>query len=350
MSQEFCTRFEQFKPTGKTVNGIRVGFGVDIDGCVDPGMLKHEDAFGIASIQHYGLQMVTGTAKRAWMFVNCYSKDRGITRFRALYKWADVLKGTPDVVESGVAIPDFTFLRRWCDVTSSYSPEALYGYLAEGDFSGVLESGDSRREAFEELHGVLEWSNKVNAGVHGATENLGAFPNAVTALRRAYEMGVDICAVSGTPEDHVITQLGKYGVLDCFIGIFAQQAGKKSAALATMMAGPGCEAKSSPVLDNVEPSYDVLLMMGDAPKDYDEAKKANSDLSGSEDGPCRMFFIEVGHENQSWKLFNEEVLDKIVANAWDRGHEMELAQKGLDNLDRIWEPDVAPIDTFARRT
>jgi len=347
---DFYTRFEQFNPSGRAVNGIRVGFGVDIDGCVDPGMLKHEDAFGVASIQYYGLQMVTGVAKLAWMFVNCYSNDRGITRFRALYKWADVLKGTPSVVESGVTIPDFKYLRRWCDVTSSYSPEALYDYLAEGDFSGVLEAGDTQKGAFDELHGVLEWSNKVNAGVHAATENVTGFPNAAKALRRAYEMGVDLCAVSGTPEDHVITQLGKYGVLDCFIGIFAQQAGKKSAALATMMAGPDYDSKERPVLDNVEADYDVLLMVGDAPKDYDEAKKANEDLSGGDDSPCRMFFIEVGRENQSWKTFDEEVLDKIVANAWDRDHEMELVQRGLRNLDRVWEPDVTPIDTFAQRS
>jgi phosphoglycolate phosphatase-like HAD superfamily hydrolase len=344
------TRFEQFKPSGRTVNGLRVAFGIDIDGCVDPGMLKHEDGFATVSVQHYGLQMITGIAKRAWMFVNCFSNDRGITRFRALYMWADVLLQTPTALEAGVDIPKFKYLRRWCDVTDSYSPEALYKYLAEGDFSGILEDGDNQAEAFEELHGVYEWSSRINATVGPATANMTAFPYAVTALKRAHELGVDLCAVSGTPEEHVIKQLGIYGVLDCFIGIFAQQAGKKCVALATMMAGPDFASVDSPVMDNAETNYDVLLMMGDAPKDHGESLKANELLTGSEDSPCRMYFIEVGRENQSWKTFNEEVLDQVFSNTWSKEHEAELVARGLANLDRIWEPDVAPIDTFPKRS
>ncbi|MDA1140876.1 MAG: HAD family hydrolase [Planctomycetota bacterium] len=344
------TRFEQFKPSGRTVNGLRVAFGIDIDGCVDPGMLKHEDGFATVSVQDYGLQMITGIAKRAWMFVNCFSNDRGITRFRALFMWADLLLQTPAAVESGVDIPTFKYLRRWCDVTNSYSPEALYNYLAEGDFSGVLEEGDSRSDAFVELHGVYEWSSRINENVGPATEHMTAFPHAVTALKRAHELGVDLCAVSGTPEEHVVKQLEIYGVLDCFIGIFAQQAGKKSAALATMMAGPDFASAKRPVLENVKANYDVILMIGDAPKDHGESLTANEILTGSEDSPCRMYFIEVDHENQSWKTFNEEVLDQVIANTWKKEHEADLVGRGLANLDRVWDPDVAPIDTFARRT
>ena len=346
---DFFTRFEQFKPAGRNVNGLRVAFGVDIDGCVDPGMLKHEDGFATASVQHYGLQMLTGIAKRAWMFVNCFSNDRGITRFRALYMWADVLRETPSVQDSGVAIPEFPFLRRWCDMTSSYSPEALDEFLSSGDFSSILKDGESQETAAEELHGVYEWSNKVNSNVHAATENVTAFSNAVVALKRAHEMGVDLCAVSGTPERHVITQLEKYGVLDCFIGIFAQQAGKKSAALTTMMVGPQPESAERPLLDQLEANYDVILMMGDAPKDYAESQQANQDLSGDKDKPCRMFFVEVGRENQSWKLFNDEVLDKIVSNKWDSAQESELIKRSLSNLDRVWDSEITPIDTFPKR-
>jgi len=344
------TRFEQFRPSGRTVNGLRVAFGIDIDGCVDPGMLKHEDGFATVSVQHYGLQMITGIAKRAWMFVNCFSNDRGISRFRALYMWADVLLQTPAAVEAGVKIPEFKFLRRWCDVTDSYSPEALYKYISSGDLSGVLEDRDTPADAFWELQGVHEWSSRINDKVGPATENLAAFPHAVNALKRAHELGVDLCAVSGTPEEHVLKQLGIYGVLDCFIAIFAQQAGKKCVALATMMAGPDFPSAGSPALENVEANYDVLLMMGDAPKDHGESLKANELLTGNEDSPCRMFFIEVGRENQSWKIFNEEVLDQVVANSWSKEHEAELVARGLANLDRVWEPDVAPIDTFAKRS
>jgi phosphoglycolate phosphatase-like HAD superfamily hydrolase len=343
---DFVTRFEDFQPSGRTVDGKRVAAGIDIDGCVDPGMYKHETGFALASIFSYGLQMVTPMAMRAWMYVNCYSESRGITRFKALYMWADILRETPSVQKTGVDIPQFKYLRRWADITPSFSPEALYAYLSGGDLSGVLKEGDDYRDAFDELYGVLQWSNKVNSMVPPTVENMDAFPNAAKAIRRAYEMGVDICAVSGTPEQHVVTQLEKYGILDCFTGIFAQQAGKKNAALVTMMVGPGWEDKNRPLLDGNVANYDVIWMMGDAPKDYSEAQKANKQLTGSEDDPVKMFLLQVGRENESWELFDNEVLDQLVAEEWSREDEQRLIQKGLDNLKREWTPGTVPIETF----
>ena len=65
MAEKYVTRFPQYKPSGNTINGKRVAVGVDIDGCVDPGMYKHETGFALAPIFHYDLQMITPMAMRA---------------------------------------------------------------------------------------------------------------------------------------------------------------------------------------------------------------------------------------------------------------------------------------------
>jgi hypothetical protein len=58
--------------------------------------------------------------------------------------------------------------------------------------------------------------------------------------------------------------------------------------------------------------------------------------------------IEVGRENESWQRFSTNVLDRFITNAWSKEEELELINRGLANLDRVWEPDVLPIDTYAK--
>lgn len=347
----YMVEFKDFKPSGRTVGGKRVAAGIDIDGCVDPGMYKHETGFALASIFQYNMQMATPDAMRAWMFVNCYSKTRGISRFQALYTWLDTLKQIPAVVESGVVIPELTYLRRWTNIPGQkFSPESLKAYVEKGDYSQILQTGDSKDEADKELHKVLVWSDDVNARVSGgAVENIVAFPNAVKALRRANEMGVDLVAVSGTPQKHVVTQLGIYGIIDCFTAIYGQQAGQKNEALTTMMAGPDWKGKPTPLLEKLTANYDIILMMGDAPKDYEEAKKANKILTGMTEDPVRMFLVEVGRENESWNVFNKELLNQIVAGTWSRDDELARIQRGLDNLDRVLDMNGSAIDAFPLR-
>lgn len=331
---KYATTFGQFRPSDRTAKGKKVVFFEDIDGCVDPGMLKHEDGFGTASIQHYRLQMVTELAKHAWMYVNCYSLDRGITRFKALYKWADLLRETlkdSDLVREGVIqIPEFKFLKRWANTTEKYSPEALDAYIRKGDFSEILQQGDKENDAHYELVDVLQWSNRVNSLVNATVENIKAFPNAAKSIKTAYEQGVDLIAVSGTPETHVIAQLTEYGLIDYFIAIFAQQAGKKRDAIRAVL-----ESKK----------YDISCMFGDAPEDNAQRQKANSELSGNENGSCRMYFIKAGKEDECWRYFNEIVLEKLVVGAWPAEEESRLVQEATRNLDRLWVP-TPRIETF----
>lgn len=349
MSAKFVTRYQNYKPSGRTVNGRRIAVGVDIDGCVDPGMYKHETGFAVASLYEYKLQMITPIGMRAWMFVNCYSLDRGISRFVALYKWADILRNTPAVAATNVEIPDFKFLRRWQAVTKSLSPESLGAYLEAADFSAVMQAGDTGEAVRDELAQVLRWSKRVDELAHEASENLHPFPEAARAIRRMHELGVDVCAVSGTPEKHVIGHLEEYGLIDCFQAVYAQQAGKKHLSLSHIFCGSHENVEGKTLLDTNAPQYDLVMMFGDAPQDYKECKQANKKLGGSEEKPVRMFFIEAGRENETWKFYCDNVLDKFVSNTWSVEEEQKLINKGLANLDRVWDSGLAPIDTYAKR-
>lgn len=350
MSDNFVTRFPEYKPSGRTVSGKRIAVGIDIDGCVDPGMYKHEPGFAVATIYHFKLQMITPMAMRAWMFVNAYSMDRGISRFVSLYKVLDILRETPSVQAINLNLPTLPYLRRWAEVTKSLSPEALTKFIEQGDFSSILGKGDSAEQAKAELEDIVKWSARVNELAREASANLTAFPAAIKVIRKLNDMGVDICAVSGTPEDHVIKHLRQYELIDCFRAVFAQQAGKKHLALTTLMSGKSSDFGSAPLLDSIKPQYDYCSMFGDAPKDYEESLLANKILSGSESGPVRMCLIEVGRENESWQYFYDKVLNEFVSGSWSKENEAALIKKGLANLDRMWDPNLMPIDTFPKRS
>ena len=262
-----------------------------MDGCVDMGMEKHLLAFGAASVCHYGLQPIQNVAMKAWMYVNFFSMDRGVSRFVTLYKWADIVNSTRAASSLGLSAPDFKYLRRWASAASALSPEALSAFIESGDAAPILEKGESAEEAFAELSSVLEWSGRVNALVPEATAHMRAFPNAVAAIQEGYARGVDYAIVSGTPQSHIETMAAKYGIADCLEALWGQQAGRKSHGLVTMMIGQiereeleAAIEEERPLLESREPQYDVLTMVGDAPKDNAERMKANLALSGSKDG------------------------------------------------------------------
>ncbi|MEA2037724.1 MAG: hypothetical protein U9O94_09520 [Nanoarchaeota archaeon] len=343
----YVRELKDYKPSGRDVGGMKVGIGVDLDGCVDPGMKKHCLGFAPAAVINYNLQAIQDIGVKAWMYINCYSQDAGKSRFVTLHMWADLLRESEPVKEMGVEIPKFQYLPRWTEVTNSLSTGALKAYLEKGDFSAILGEGDKKEEAVAELSAALKWSQDVDSRVPEASANITPFPNAVNTIRRAYDMGADISIVSGTPMAHVEKHIEKYGIDDCLVGVFPNEAGKKHASLATMMAGPFGGSDKTPLLGNTQGNYDVMLMVGDAPKDYEEAKKANALLTGTEDTPTRMFLVQVGSENESWAKLNE-ALDTIVKGEWSREDERNLINAGLRNLDRVWV-DTWPIKEFPIR-
>ncbi|GIX06342.1 MAG: hypothetical protein KatS3mg115_0745 [Candidatus Poribacteria bacterium] len=342
VENHYVTRFEAFRPSSYRVGGKKVGFGIDLDGCIDMGMEKHCLAFGVATCIHYGMQPIQNVALKAWMYANFYSLSRGITRFKALYLWADIVRETRAARSLGLTVPQFKYLRRWTEITSAFSPEALRSYLDRGDLSAVLDAGDDPEDARAELEDVLAWSDAVNARVPEATAHMTAFPNAVRFIQDAYQQGVDIAIVSGTPEDHVKHQVEAYGISGCLEALWAQQAGKKHHALVTMMVGAVSDREiqeaieqERPLLESRPAQYDVLVMVGDAPQDNRERIRANLALSGREDEPIRMFLIPVEEENDAWGELHKN-LGAILDGSWSREDETRRIAAGLRKLDVEW--------------
>ena len=349
------TQFDQYRPSGRLVRGKRIALGVDLDGCVDMGMEKHLLAFGTASIIHYNLQPIQNVAMKAWMYVNYFSMDRGVSRFVTLYKWADIVNSSNAARALNLKAPDFRFLRKWTAVTPALSPEALQNFLENEDPETLLDSDEDPNarpeEVVEELEGVLQWSNKVNSRVPEAVENMQAFPNAVQTMLEAHRLGVDIAIVSGTPQSHIEAQTQKYGVSECLQALWGQQAGRKSHALVTMMVGPTpleqierAVEEKKPLLDSKAPQYDFLAMIGDAPKDNTEREKANFALSGNAHEPIRMRLVPVEGENDAWAQIRAEIQGAANGQLPPKDKEEERIQQALSKLNVQWRE--SPVYAF----
>jgi hypothetical protein len=87
---------------------------VDSDGCVFDSMeIKQKRCFHGLIVSFWHLEPIEKYVREAAEFVNLYSKRRGRNRFLCLVDSIDLLRDRPEVVGSGVALPDFTSLRRW---------------------------------------------------------------------------------------------------------------------------------------------------------------------------------------------------------------------------------------------
>ena len=319
---------------------------VDIDGTIDPGMYMHETAHAIASVYSFDLQMITPLAVRAWVYVNCYSSDRGISRFHALWKWADLLRDNPFVLRNGVTLPAFHYLRRWAKISPVLSSEALGAFIENGVLTEVVDPDEPAEEALAELKSVARWSLRVDQLAREASQNIVPFPNAVLAVKELHQRGCDICAVSSASESHVLDKLYSYGLLDCFRAVFAQQAGRKSKSLFQIVTGVPAPEDALKSDRRGRMRYDICCMFGDAPTDYTGVKEANRILSGEDSKPIRMFFIEDGAEDGLWAHFREHVADRLLTACWPEAEEQALIEKGIRKLSRTWDANIMPIDTF----
>jgi hypothetical protein len=107
--------------------------GLDSDGCVfDTMELKHKECFAPNTIKHWGLQAVSKYARDAALFVNLYSKWRGINRWPALVMVFDLLREREEVIRRGVAVPTADILRAFIAQSKHpHSDSGLRGFIAD---------------------------------------------------------------------------------------------------------------------------------------------------------------------------------------------------------------------------
>ncbi len=264
--------------------------GIDSDGCVfDTMELKHKECFIPNIINYYELQGVSKYAREAAEFVNLYSKSRGINRFPALVEAMEWLQKRPEVIERGAKITIPESLKKWIAEETKLGNPALEAKVAE--------SNDP------DLAHCLKWSKAVNETVAGMVRGVAPFPSVRKCLEKLSGKA-DMLVVSATPNDALNDEWTEHDLRQYVTEICGQEAGNKKETLTNA-------SKYKP---------NQTLMIGDAPGDY-KAAVAND---------CLFYPINPGDEENSWKRFYDEGIDKFLKLEFAGDYQKAL----LEEFDR----------------
>jgi len=260
--------------------------GIDSDGCAFPTMeLKHKECFIPNIIKSYSLQSISKYAREAAEFVNLYSKWRGINRFPALIMVMELLAERPEVIKSGVRLPDLTDLQEWVDSGAALGNPALE--------EEVTRTGNPT------LAKALEWSKNVNKAVDWMVEGCAPFAYVRESLEKIWPKA-DIIVVSATPVAALEKEWKEHDVARYARVIAGQEMGSKTEHLALAAGG-----KYPP---------EKILMVGDAPGDMKAAR-----------GNGALFFpVNPGEEEKSWQRMAEEAFDRFVESTYAGEYEAKL--------------------------
>jgi phosphoglycolate phosphatase-like HAD superfamily hydrolase len=258
--------------------------GIDSDGCAfDTMELKHKECFIPNTVNYYELQGVSKYAREAAEFVNLYSKSRGINRFPALVEVLEWLKKRPEVRARGMEIRVPASLVEWMNRETKLGNPALA--------QAVEETGDP------ELKHALQWSTAVNDTVEKIVRGVPPFPFVRESLQKLADKA-DILVVSATPQGALQREWDEHDLTKYVVAICGQEIGTKKESL---------EAAAKYKADHT-------LMIGDAPGDY-KAGQANRAL---------FFPINPGAEEESWKRFHEEGIDRFLAGTFAGDYQAAL--------------------------
>ncbi|MGI6279144.1 MAG: HAD family hydrolase [Acutalibacteraceae bacterium] len=263
--------------------------GIDSDGTVFDSMtIKHTGSFIPAAIEVFGLEKYADRFKEIAERINLYSMDRGINRFPGLYMSFKELK------EAG------------CDFDERLE-----------DFEEFLNSGlplsNAGLEKWNAEHPsdfnkkVMQWSKLGDKYFEEQTKNIPPFQG-VTETVEYMAKSADIMVVSSASYDGLLKDWSNAGLTKSVDFIAGQEFGKKSAQL----------------LFAKEHGYDgkQMLMVGDAPGDYEAAKKAGA----------RFYPIIPGNETECWNSLKSTYFEMFTAGNYTESVENELYNKFIKFL------------------
>lgn len=262
--------------------------GIDSDGCIFDSMeIKHKECFAPMFIKHWRLQAVSKYAREVWEFVNLYSKDRGCNRFPALSKSIKLLGARPPVRARGVPMPDLSALDQWVKRETKLGNATLNAEVKNGN---------------QALAQVKVWSDAVNAAVADIVFGVPPFPLVRECLAKISQRADAMC-ISQTPAEALKREWHEHGI-DQYVKIIAgQEMGTKTEHIKFGAAGKYPATK--------------ILMIGDAPGDFNAAKK-NSAL---------FYPINPGHEESSWEHLHQEALDRFFSGTYAGDYETALVKE-----------------------
>lgn len=296
--------------------------GLDSDGCVFDTMEdKHRLAFVPALIEVYELDHIAGIVEEVWLFVNLYSRDRGINRFPGLVRAMDELRRHPVLgrfpgVLSAI-LPDTAALRSWMARCENLSNEAL-----SLEIKRLKDFTNNQEEAIFELERCLEWSLLVNqyAAKHvSQPKHFRGVNNFLAMLRPEFESESAknaarfeedeslMVVISQSPQNILSKQWTNAGFDKHIDVIHGQEAGSKSKVLkAYQEAGFG----------------GPMLFVGDAPGDLDAARAAGA----------WFFPIVPRYEAESWSRLSYEGWPLFAAGCYNREYQNRLLDEFFSKL------------------
>jgi phosphoglycolate phosphatase-like HAD superfamily hydrolase len=268
--------------------------GIDSDGSVFGTMaLKQRECFCPWMIGCFGLQPVAEAARACKDFADLFSRTRGANRHQTLKRiLAELLPGHPQVKARGFRVPQLPHYFAWVDdPASTLSDDGLRQAIGRAD-----------GEAKKELALALEWSERVNRAVEQIVRNVPPFPFVRESLRRL-EGRADVVVVSGTPGEALAREWREHD-LDQYVAVLAGQE-------------MGAKARQLEYATKDRYRENHILMVGDAPGDL-QAAHANHAL---------FYPINPGAEDESWRRFHNEALDRFFRGQYAGPYEKKLIEE-----------------------
>ena len=273
--------------------------GIDSDGCVFDSMeTKHKECFCPAFINNFNLQSVSKYARETWDFVNLYSQYRGCNRFHAIIKALDLIRDRPEVQKRTAQIMKLPVTRDWTERESKLGNPALKAEL------------DKTNDP--ELKIVYQWSSDVNDAVKKIIRGVPPFPLFRESLDKMRQKA-DIIVVSQTPTETLVREWAELNLDSLVRFIAGQELGTKAEHLSYAAKG--------------KYAADKILMIGDAP----------GDLKAAQTAEVLFYPIVPGREDESWKRFHDEALEKFFNLNYKGAYQESLLNEFNKSL-----PEKAP--------
>lgn len=250
--------------------------------------IKHIRCFGPCMVDEWELFEWKDAILTRGNDINLYTMTRGINRFKGLAKALREIDSTYKKIEN------IEVLERWVEESDELSNPALERAISEND-SIILKK-------------ALSWSKSVNENINALPfEEKKPFAGVKEGLEYAHKFA-DIAIVSSANLQAVLEEWELYGLLDHVDIIMAQDVGSKAFCIGEML-------KKGYKKENV-------VMTGDAPGDFDAAKKNG----------VFYFPILVRREKDSWEEFKNVAVDKLMDGSFGGDYQEEKITQFLDNL------------------
>ena len=260
---------------------------IDSDGtAIDSMTSKHKLSFGPCFIKEWKLESRFDEVLDLWCKINLHGKTRGMNRFITLLMCLEELKS------KGIVKDDLTALKTWVDTTDKLSNDRLLKAIEKSN-------ADILKKAYS-------WSCATNASINSLSfEDKKAFDGVKEFLQFAFDKA-DIAIVSSANASSVKEEWDYFGLSQYVSVMTSQEQGTKKDCINSLLAL----------------GYDknCVLMVGDAPPDYDSATT------------CGVHFYPIltDRETQSWKDLKDTYFKYLLDGNFNQ-IELELIDKFLQN-------------------